>query len=249
MNNNRLCNTCNIPKLPKKRSCYNNLCSESKIFKDKKKIEKREKNKISRENIRKKKADEKDKKRIERERKKKLRAPKAGTSVKGRDGSTRHGMVISFSDYHKKEITIEDVDNRNINLKINPDKCFWCKYGNKECGDHAMPCCNTTHSEYSHTNALNIVPSCNSCNSKKGGKRLEIWLGILVKNKLWTEEEVLIYMEWVNENKNKLLLNKEDTEFIERQFVYINKFHEICDYCAKNTVDIGNYIKFITPVD
>ena len=137
--------------------------------------------------------------------------------------------------------------NRNTLLNIDNEKCFWCKKGNKECGDHAYPCCNTTHSEYSHTNAMNIVPSCNSCNSKKGGKKLESWFPSLVKNGWWTEEEVNIYKKWLHSNKDKLLLNKDDSDFIEKQFKIINSFHEICDYCAKHKIDISEFVNIKIP--
>ena len=217
----------------------------------KEEIKKREKmkKKKEREELKKKKdeatAKEREKKRIEREKKKKLRAPKAGTCVKGRDGSTRHGMAMSYSKHHAPEITVHDVDHRNELLGIDPNKCFWCKTANKECGDHAHPCCNTTNHEYSHTNALNIVPSCHSCNSKKGGKRLEDWINMLD----WPEDKKIIYKNWLYENKDKLLCNKESTEYLERQFLIIDKIHSILEYCAKYNLEIDQFITVVEPKD
>jgi len=245
----RICTVCNTIKLKKKRKCSNELCYKSNFYKEKKKAEEKEKKRIEREKIRadkeKKKAEEKEKKRIERERKNKLRAPKAGTSVKGRDGSTRHGMAISYSKHHAPEITVEDVDNRNSLLRIDPNKCFWCRKANRECGDHAHPCCNTTNHEYSFTNALNIVPSCRSCNSTKGGKRLKDWINMLD----WSDEEKRVYTNWLYENNEKLLFNEKDTEYLERQFKTIDNIHKILEYCAKKQKDVSQFISLQIPED
>ena len=267
----RICSHCNSEKEKGKHWCRNSICPESIIYKEQKeknnreiknilkdimnqivneeKKEKKRKKQMERKKIReekkKKKEEEKERKRVEKERQKKLRAPKAGTSVKGRDGSTRHGMAVSFSSYHAPKITEYDIDNRNTILEINPNKCFWCKKKNKECGDHAHPCCNTTYHEYGTTNALNIVPSCHSCNSKKGGKQLEAWIDILE----WPEEEKIIYKKWLYENKEKLLFNEEDTIYLERQFIIINDIHSILEYCAKHKKEVCDYITVKTPND
>lgn len=189
---------------------------------------------------------EKEKKRIEKEKKKRLRAPKAGTSAKGRDGTTRHGMVISYTTHHSPEITIDDIDNRDKLFNIDPNKCFWCKTKNKECGDHAHPCCNTTNHEYSFTNALNIVPSCRLCNSKKGGKRLDDWINTLD----WPEEEKKIYRNWLYENKEKLLCNDKDVDYLERQFKITDELHSLYEYCLKNKLEYKDFINIIqVPTD
>jgi len=218
------CKYCGHKKLPKKSGCRNIQCHFSIPYKKKKNDE------------------EKERKRIEREKKKKLRPPRTGTNVKGRDGSTRHGMVISFSKHHGPEITEEDVDNRNNLLGIDPTKCFWCKTADKQCIDHAHPCCNTTDSEYSHTNVLNCVPSCNSCNSKKGGKRLEDWIKENLSNLGWSLIEINTYQNWLYENKNKLLFNQEDAAWLERQFIEINNFHSVCERCTKSKEEIKDFI-------
>ena len=176
-----------------------------------------------------------------------LRAPKAGTNAKGRDGSTRHGLVISYGKDHGYNPTPTDLHYRNKLLKIDRNKCFWCKIKNKECGDHAHPCCNTTHHEYSFSNVLNIVPSCNACNSKKGGKRLEQWISELPevideKGELqWSNDDKDIYREWLSENKEKLLFNDKDVEWLELQFVEINNFHSNLEHCAKHKLNISDF--------
>ena len=91
------------------KSIYNQLKREKERDElKKKKNEEKERKRLERDELKKKKDDEKakekERKRLEREKKKKLRAPKAGTCVKGRDGSTRHGMAISYSKYHAPEI-------------------------------------------------------------------------------------------------------------------------------------------------
>lgn len=224
MKNQRKCSSCNTPKLKNKRSCFNISCSESKPYKKQK---------------------EKDEKRKKKEKENKLRPPKAGTNVKNRSASTRNGMIISVSKSHAPEITEYDVDNRNNLLKIDPLKCFWCKVGDKKDNDHAHPCCNTTNHEYSYTNALNIVPSCKSCNSKKGGTRLEDW----INNLEWPEKDKEVYKKWLYENKKKLLFNDEDIKYIERQFITINKIHLILDYCAKYKLEVSDYISVDIPED
>lgn len=271
MTKTRICTTCQKPKQKGKRLCFNEICKESKVYKDNVKKEQQKLKKLERKKImiekNEKKKQEKEKKRIEREtnkmvkntlsdiikeiieeekvNKKKLKVPKAGTSVKGRDGSTRHGMVISVSYYHSPKITVEDVDNRNSLLKIDPGKCFWCKVKDKKDNDHAHPCCNTTDHQYSYTNPLNIVPSCKECNSQKGGKKLKEWINILN----WSEGEKQIYIKWLYENKEKLLFNEEDTTYLERQFVFINKIHSIFEYCAKHKLEVGDFIIVNIPDD
>ena len=147
--------------------------------------------------------------------------------------------------YNAPEITVYEVDHRNELLEIDLNKCFWCKTANKECGDHAHPCCNTTNHEYSYTNALNIVPSCRLCNSKKGGKRLEDWINMLD----WSDEDKKIYKKWLYENNEKLLFNKEDTEYLERQFIIIGNIHSVLEYCAKHHVEVSDYIVIQIPKD
>ena len=110
-----------------------------------------------------------------------LKAPSAGTKVKGRAGSTRHGFVISYSHYHAPRLNVEEVIHRNNLLKVNENKCFWCKCAPKEDLDHAHPACSTRTSSYAWTNALNIFPSCKQCNSTKGGTALSQWLAYMQK--------------------------------------------------------------------
>tara|TARA_B100001758_G_C18357836_1_gene583808 strand:+ start:146 stop:1063 length:918 start_codon:yes stop_codon:yes gene_type:complete len=187
------------------------------------------------------KEEEKEQKRIEKEKQQKLKAPKAGTKVKGRDGSTRHGYIISYSYYHAPEITIQDIEHREELLQIIPDQCFWCKKAKKEDNDHAHPCCNTTEHEYSHTNALNIFPSCKSCNSKKGGNKLEDWINEL-PNIGWSSISIHKFKNWLCLNKDKLLFNREDTSFVERQFPFINKFHELCEQSARDKIELKTLV-------
>ena len=186
-------------------------------------------------------------KRLRREYRKKMKAPKAGTKVKGRDGSSRHGMVISYSTYHGPKISELDIDNRNDTLKIDSNHCFWCDImfssKIKKCGDHLHPACSTAHSCYSWTNALTIVPSCDSCNSRKGGKILEIWVKEL-PSLGWTDEKIGILVKWCATNSEKLLFQKDDIEYIEKQFIIINKCHEEFEEAALAKTEISKRINF-----
>jgi len=192
-------------------------------------------------------AEERAAKRLRREYNNKMKAPKAGTKVKGRDGSTRHGMVISYSKYHGPKISEHDIDNRNDTLKIYPKRCLWCNtpFSSKvkKCGDHLHPACSTARSCYSWTNALTIVPSCDSCNSSKGGKILEDWVKELPRLG-WTEEKIGILVKWAAANSSKLLFQKDDIEHIEKQFIIINKCHEEFEDCARTKTDISKRINF-----
>ena len=184
-------------------------------------------------------------KRLRRQYNKKMKAPKAGTEVKGRAGSTRHGMVISYSKYHGPKISEYDIDNRNVTLKIDPQQCFWCDGtfdgGNKKCGDHLHPACATAHSCYAFTNVLSIVFSCVSCNSRKGGKILKEWVKEL-PSLGWNKEKIGILVKWSAENSEKLLFQKDDIEYIEKQFLAINKCHEAFEDCARTKTEISKRI-------
>jgi hypothetical protein len=233
-----------LPKIRGKQQIFNKILQYfgrpllTNAQKDEIKEKTKEKRLINKKRI----EDEKEQKRIEKVNQQKLKAPKAGTKVKGRDGSTRHGYIISYSLYHPFPITIQDYKHRNELLKIDNNQCFWCKSAKKEDNDHAYPCCNTTEHEYSHTNSLNIFPSCKSCNSKKGGKKLEDWTAELQNKKLWTSIEIDNFKNWIYLNKEKLLLNKEDTDFVEKQFSYINKFHELCEQSAREKTQLKTLI-------
>lgn len=189
---------------------------------------------------------ERERKRVEKEIKKKLAPPKAGTSVKGRDGSTRHGYIISYSKYNSKPITETDIDNRNTRLDIDPQICFWCKLSKRECGDHLFPACSTKHSCYSFSTALCIVPSCSFCNSFKGGKIIEEWVKEL-PTLGWNPDQIKTLLEWTGEYKSKLVLQKSDVEHVENQFPEINKFHSVLEHCAKTKTDIRELITIYDP--
>ena len=187
---------------------------------------------------------EKERKQQERLEKKMLQAPSAGTKVKGRDGSTRHGFVISYSFYHRPTLTVQEIEARNSTLNVCKEKCFWCKTKPKEDLDHAHPACSTRTSTYSWTNNLNIFPSCKSCNSMKGGAPLSEWLVKLHKSGCWDSTQIATFNEWLQSNVSKLVLGLEHTQYVEKQFVPINTFHKIAEYCAKHKKDINDFVSF-----
>jgi len=172
-----------------------------------------------------------------------LKAPTASTKVKGRDGSTRNGLVVSYSYYHRPSLTIEEIEHRNHLLNVNENTCFWCKSKPKEALDHAHPACSTATSSYSWTNAMNIFPSCNQCNTTKGGTPLNEWLFRLESNSCWTREQIYTFRTWLANNKTKLLFDKKDTEYVEKQFETINAFHKLAEHCAKNKLDLSDFVK------
>ena len=168
-----------------------------------------------------------------------LKTKNAGTGVGGRSASTRHGFVYTYSKEHSPLITTSDLHERNDLLHLDESKCFWCKVNLKECNDHAHPCCSTKSSQYSYTNALNIVPSCSNCNSRKGGKSLKDWIYSLES---WDNDEKTKYNGWLQTNEYRLLLNNTMTAYIEEQLAMINEIHKCLEFCAKNEKNICDYI-------
>jgi hypothetical protein len=174
--------------------------------------------------------------------KKKTDVKGGGVGVKERAASTRNGFVHTFSKEHSPSVLSRDVLDRDSLLNIDHKYCFWCKVNYRECSDHAHPCCNTKLSEYSYTNALNIVPSCNKCNSKKGGRKLQEWVDSLNS---WSEHEKTIYKYWLGKNESKLLMDAGMSEYVNKQFITINKIHEILQYCSINYKNVDEYIKIL----
>jgi len=178
-----------------------------------------------------------------------LRAPSAGTKVKGRDGSTRHGFIISYSAYHRPLLTVQEIEHRNSILHVDKNTCFWCKASPKEDMDHAHPACSTTTSTYSWTNNLNVFPACKQCNSQKGGKPLSMWLTKIEASGLWDSTQIQTFQIWLDSNKSKLIFNTEDTLYVEEQFVSINTFHKLAEYCTKFKKEIAQFVTFQLPED
>ena len=174
-----------------------------------------------------------------------LRAPKAGTKVKTRDASTRHGLVVSYSYHHRPLLTVEDVEYRNSLLCVDDKICFWCKSNPKQDSDHAHAACSTTTSTYSWTNAMNIFPSCKLCNSKKGGLPLDKWLSKLKGQ--WSALQIETFRTWLYDNKSKLIFGQLDTDYVEKQFICINEFHRLAEYCVKKKRNMSDFVTMTTP--
>ena len=179
-----------------------------------------------------------------RRRQKLMKAPLAGSTIKGRDGSSRNGLVISYSKYHNPTLTVEEIESRNILLDVNEHQCFWCKQRPQEDLDHAHPACSTTRSTYSWTNRLNIFPSCKKCNSQKGSKPVTTWLSIMESNGLWTSDQVETFKKWNDANMDKLVLGKDDVDYVEHQFKNIDQAHAIWEYCAKHKLNFDDHVVF-----
>ena len=173
-----------------------------------------------------------------------LKVPSTGVSAKGRDGSTRNGLVISMSLHHSPELTVQEIKNRNASLQVVSDVCFWCKTERATVLDHAHPCCSMIRSQFSYTNGLNIFPSCRQCNQTKGGTALLRWLNMQVVTSNWSSQQINTFKNWLSLNNPKLMFNEKQTDFTVRQFPKINQFHLILEYCAKNQMEVSHFIKF-----
>ena len=168
----------------------------------------------------------------------KIKSIKCGQDVKSRAGSTRNGYNVSFSNYNKEEISEEQIKQKNEELQINPNICFYCKTSNKEDGDHLIPTCKTKTSIYGQNNALNIVPSCKKCNSSKGskeGEELKYWLKTYCNWDITMIDNLFITIE---KNKKYLYFNKADSDYLNSQHIHINNFHEVAEKCAKEKKNI-----------
>ena len=168
--------------------------------------------------------------------------PQTGVSVNGRNGSTRNGFVVSVSRYHRPVLTAQEIIHRNTLLQLESDVCFWCKTLPATCLDHAHPCCSMKRSEFSWTNALNIFPSCTTCNTTKGCIALLDWLKMEVVVSNWSSEQINTFQNWLSLNGPKLLFDSEHTTLTVQQFSSINKFHQVMELCAKHKKDAGDFL-------
>tara|TARA_B110001450_G_scaffold163897_1_gene152803 strand:+ start:965 stop:1747 length:783 start_codon:yes stop_codon:yes gene_type:complete len=244
----RKCGECNLEYRAYKRSCYNALCKVSKPYKENKKKLKRQLAKEAKEEkkiikdmindlIKKIKIQKKMDDNL-------LKVPPTGVSAKGRNGSTRNGLVTSMSLHHSPELTVQEIKNRNALLQVANDVCFWCKTEQATVLDHAHPCCSMVRSEFSWTNSLNIFPCCRECNQTKGCKPLLGWLSMNVVASNWSSEQITTFKNWLSLNKPKLMFNEKHTNFTVRQFQPINHFHLILEHCAKYKVEVEHFISF-----
>ena len=60
----------------------------------------------------------------------------------------------------------------------------------------------------------------------------------------WTDEKIGILVKWCATNSEKLLFQKDDIEYIEKQFIIINKCHEEFEEAALAKTEISKHINF-----
>jgi hypothetical protein len=186
----------------------------------------------------------KERKRLEKEEKKRLRPRNAGGTVKTRVTSTRHGFSNSVSK-HGPPVTTEDLDHRDNQswYRSGCRLCQWCKKRQATCKDHIYACVSQKFHIYGLTNVLNEMDSCKSCNSRKGGKAIEEWIKVLPKLD-WTHDQIKDFRKWTIDYSSKLTHSDEMVQYIEKQFLVINKFHEILEYCAQENEDVALWVIF-----
>ena len=64
----------------------------------------------------------------------------------------------------------------------------------------------------------------------------------------WKPDQIKNLVEWAEENKAKLVLQKEDIEFVEKQFPIINKFHAELEDCVRTKTDICERVAFVSTI-
>lgn len=161
-----------------------------------------------------------------------------GQDIKARAGTSRNGFNNTFAKNNCKEITPEEISERDKILKIIPNMCMYCKIKPKEANDHLIPQCRTQNSIYGQNNSLNKVPSCNSCNGSKGGKvddEFRVWL----KDKCnWSGKEISDLFDWIDYKRSYLYLDEKKCDYLNKQHKHINKFHNSCQKACINDEDI-----------
>ena len=69
-----------------------------------------------------------------------------------------------------------------------------------------------------------------------------IWIDELLVKGCWSIEQINIYKQWLDDNKEKLQLNEDEVTYVERQFPLINRFHAWLEYCVTYRLDVGDYL-------
>jgi len=163
-----------------------------------------------------------------------LKIKGGGTGVKGRDGSTRHGLIVTVGKVHGYKSTLGDITKRNNMIGVvSLNRCLYCNNENPTEKDHIIPACNTTHSIYGYSNGLNLVDCCSTCNRSKGGKSLEEWEKS-DKPITWNENNKSHFkkifpkiLAFTRENIEKLQFSPLLVSKVEKCFKVINEAHNI----------------------
>jgi hypothetical protein len=78
----------------------------------------------------------------------------------------------------------------------------------------------------------------------KGGAPLSEWLVKIHAIGYWDSTQIATFNEWLQSNVSKLVFGDEHTQYVEKQFVPINTFHKIAEYCANHKKDINDFVSF-----
>ena len=76
-----------------------------------------------------------------------LRIKGGGTGVKGRDGSTRHGLIVTVGKIHGYKPSPKDVSERDKMFGVvvaSLNRCLYCNVEDPREEDRIIPACNTT---------------------------------------------------------------------------------------------------------
>lgn len=73
------------------------------------------------------------------------------------------------------------------------------------------------------------------------------WLVKLQAFGYWDATQIASFNEWLHINELKLIFGREHTQYVEKQFIPINIFHKIAEYCAKHQKDISDFVSFKLP--
>ncbi len=180
---------------------------------------------------------------------------KVGIRARGRAGSTQNGAIHSYVYHHTPTDPTTDaqLNERDKQLGINHDKCYWCGVNEKEALDHTVPVSCPKYNIIGTSFKLNMIPSCNRCNSQlKQGKPPEVWYESLTKlfPDRWTPDKINKLKQFIDINKNSLFFDESVTQYMFGMiYPEIQRFHITLENTIESKGDLREKIIYKDDID
>tara|TARA_R110002072_G_C7817470_1_gene523072 strand:- start:66 stop:707 length:642 start_codon:yes stop_codon:yes gene_type:complete len=166
-----------------------------------------------------------------------------GQGIKNRASTSRNAINNSYAKYKSKDVTPDQIKNRDTILNIDPELCMYCRDASKQTDDHLIPACNRTDSIFGQNNNLNRIPCCKKCNSSKGGNTGQKFKNWLENYSHWSVEKIDILFKWIDNNKAYLYLEDEAVVYLKRQHEISDVMHDIMEKSCKNQEEIFDNLR------